>query len=121
MAFPYFLITTLFLFLTLSIFPSHQTTPTISAAPALLPLPPDTPLSPDIAPLLPSPGGSSGTPGSSMPTIPSTRSQNPDMLDPVGPDTALAPFASLPESSAFKIPIKGFGSGFFAFLAVFMI
>ncbi|XP_042009061.1 classical arabinogalactan protein 26-like [Salvia splendens] len=118
MAFPYFLITTLFLSLTLSIFPSHQTSHTISAAPAVLPLPPDTPLSPDIAPLLPSPGGSSRTPGSSMPTIPSTRSQNPDMLGPV---TALAPFGSLPESSAVKIPIKGFGSGFFAFLVVLMI
>ncbi|KAL1543154.1 classical arabinogalactan protein 26-like [Salvia divinorum] len=119
MAFPNLLITTtLFLSLTLSPAPSHQTsarTPTISAAPALLPLPPDAPLSPDVAPLLPSPGGSS------MPTIPSTRSQNPDMLDPVGPDTALAPFGSLPESAAVEIPIRGFGSGFFICLVVFMI
>ncbi|KAH6756168.1 hypothetical protein C2S53_004267 [Perilla frutescens var. hirtella] len=111
---------TLILLLALPI-PSHQINlhnPTISAAPAVLPdppLPPYTELSPDITPLLPSPSGAGGSPaGSSMPTIPSTRSPNPDTLDAVGPDTAFAPSGSLQESSAVKVSINGLKSEFFS-------
>ncbi|MCD9639097.1 hypothetical protein HAX54_023400 [Datura stramonium] len=58
-------------------------------------------ISPDIAPLLPSSGGVV-PPVSSVPTIPSNPSKNPDdMLYPIGPDSAaLAPSAFSPVSSA---------------------
>ncbi|TMW92263.1 hypothetical protein EJD97_013266 [Solanum chilense] len=58
-------------------------------------------ISPDIAPLLPSSGGVV-PPVSSMPTIPSNPSKNPDdVLYPIGPDTAaLGPSAFSPVSSA---------------------
>ncbi|KAL0388706.1 UNVERIFIED_CONTAM: hypothetical protein Sradi_2752400 [Sesamum radiatum] len=102
------------IFLALSL-PSHQLsleTPDIAAAPALLPNPPLSPytgLSPDIAPLLPSPGGTARSPAeSSMPTIPSTRSPNPDTMASIGPDTAVAPSGSLQDSSAVsQVLVKG--------------
>ncbi|KAI3469452.1 hypothetical protein Pfo_026115 [Paulownia fortunei] len=109
------------IFLALSL-PSDQLTletPTISAAPALLPNPPLSPyteLSPDIAPLLPSPGATAHSPvGSSMPTIPSTRSPpNPDTTTSIGPDTAVAPTGSLQDSSAVsQILVKGLKVEFF--------
>ncbi|XP_060198879.1 classical arabinogalactan protein 27-like [Lycium barbarum] len=58
-------------------------------------------ISPDIAPLLPSSGGVV-PPVSSVPTIPSNPSKNPDdMMYPIGPDSAaLAPSAFSPISSA---------------------
>ncbi|KAK4425773.1 hypothetical protein Salat_1771300 [Sesamum alatum] len=99
------------IFLALSL-PSHQLsleTPVIAAAPALLPNPPLSPyteLPPDIAPLLPSPGGTARSPAqSSMPTIPSTRSPNPDTLTAIGPDAAVAPSGSVQDSSA--VSVKG--------------
>ncbi|CAA0839920.1 Unknown protein [Striga hermonthica] len=63
----------------------ETTTAGISAAPALLPDFPYTELSPEIAPLLPTQGGPA------IPTIPSTRSPNPDTIAAVGPDTAAFP------------------------------
>ncbi|GER50138.1 hydroxyproline-rich glycoprotein [Striga asiatica] len=57
----------------------------ISASPALLPDFPYTELSPEIAPLLPTQGGPAS------PTIPSTRSPNPDTITTVGPDKAAFP------------------------------
>ncbi|KAL2534583.1 classical arabinogalactan protein 26-like [Abeliophyllum distichum] len=69
----------------------------ISSAPTLQPNPP---LSPDVSPLLPSPGGVVPPPtGSSLPTIPSDSTQNPDMTGPVGPDTAVAPSGFFQASS----------------------
>ncbi|KAK4348884.1 hypothetical protein RND71_031639 [Anisodus tanguticus] len=58
-------------------------------------------ISPDIAPLLPSSGGVV-PPTSSVPTIPSNPTKNPDdMMYPIGPDSAaLAPSAFSPISSA---------------------
>ncbi|KAJ8541382.1 hypothetical protein K7X08_002198 [Anisodus acutangulus] len=57
-------------------------------------------ISPDIAPLLPSSGGVV-PPTSSVPTIPSNPSKNPDEMLPIGPDSAaLAPSAFSPVSSA---------------------
>ncbi|CAN4092481.1 unnamed protein product [Withania somnifera] len=58
-------------------------------------------ISPDIAPLLPSSGGVV-PPVSSVPTIPSNPSKNPDdMIYPIDPDSAaLAPSAFSPVSSA---------------------
>ncbi|KAF3653749.1 hypothetical protein FXO38_15496 [Capsicum annuum] len=69
-----------------------------------LPVPaasPFTEISPDIAPLLPSSGGVV-PPVSSVPTIPSNPSKNPDdMMYPIDPDSAaLAPSAFSPVSSA---------------------
>ncbi|KAL6581857.1 hypothetical protein OROMI_005871 [Orobanche minor] len=103
--------------------PSHQQsleTSTISAAPALLPVLPYTELSPDIAPLLPSPGGPAL---SAMPTIPSSRSPNPDTIASVGPESAFAPTGGpLQESSAVsQVLVDGligysvFFSGFLAY------
>ncbi|CAI9118702.1 OLC1v1020302C1 [Oldenlandia corymbosa var. corymbosa] len=63
-------------------------TPTIAASPTVLPDPPLSPvreLSPDIAPLLPHPGSNT------IPTIPSSRTPNPDDVSSVGPDPAFAP------------------------------
>ncbi|XP_012827954.1 PREDICTED: classical arabinogalactan protein 26-like [Erythranthe guttata] len=97
------------------IIPSYElitTLPDISAAPALLPDPPTSPyiqeLSPDIAPLLPSSGGPTrSSTGSSMPTIPSTRTPNPDTVSSIGPDTALAPAAGpLQDSSAQGVGVQ---------------
>ncbi|KAK1351860.1 classical arabinogalactan protein 25 [Heracleum sosnowskyi] len=78
---------------------------TIAAAPAVLPTTPLTPstvLPPDIAPLLPS-GGVVPSSGSSIPTIPSNPSQNPDEIAVFGPESAIAPTAPLPESSAMSL------------------
>ncbi|OIT08432.1 hypothetical protein A4A49_04657 [Nicotiana attenuata] len=63
-------------------------------------------ISPDIAPLLPSPGGVV-PPVSSVPTIPSNPSKNPDdEMFPIGPDSAaLAPSAFSPVSSALSISL----------------
>ncbi|PIM97241.1 hypothetical protein CDL12_30289 [Handroanthus impetiginosus] len=99
-------------------------TPSISAAPALLPNAPFTELSPDIAPLLPTPGGSGQSPvGSSIPTIPSTRSPpNPDTTSSIiGPDTAVAPSGSLQDSSAVKGIKVGSFCGFLAYWLVLVI
>nr|GME05187.1 chaperone protein DnaJ 49 [Ipomoea batatas] len=66
---------------------------------------------PDIAPLLPSPSA-----GSSMPTIPSNPSKNPDETLPVIPDSAFAPSQSLPDSSAVSLSSSTcflFGSSLF--------
>ncbi|CAN4122277.1 unnamed protein product [Withania somnifera] len=65
------------------------------------PVPVASEISPDIAPLLPSAGGVV-PPVSSVPTIPSNPSKNPDdMMYPIGPDSAaLAPSAFSPASSA---------------------
>ncbi|KAI4319431.1 hypothetical protein MLD38_033028 [Melastoma candidum] len=85
---------------------------TISAAPAvlpsspasshLLPLPPA--LSPDVEPLLPSPGGSSGSESPSesiLPIIPSSPSPpNPDDVAAPQPELALGPSSSLPVSAS---------------------
>ncbi|XP_009586797.1 classical arabinogalactan protein 25-like [Nicotiana tomentosiformis] len=61
-------------------------------------------ISPDIAPLLPSPGGvvPPASSVSSVPTIPSNPSKNPDdEMFPIGPDNAaLAPSAFSPVSSS---------------------
>ncbi|KAL8105265.1 hypothetical protein AgCh_029164 [Apium graveolens] len=79
---------------------------TIAAAPAVLPTTPLTPstvLPPDIAPLLPSSGGLVPSASSSIPTIPSNPSQNPDEVAAFGPDSAIAPSAPLPESSAMSL------------------
>ncbi|XP_031110828.1 classical arabinogalactan protein 27-like [Ipomoea triloba] len=68
-------------------------------------------VSPDIAPLLPSPSA-----GSSMPTIPSNPSKNPDETLPVIPDSAFAPSQSLPDSSAVSLSSSTcflFGSSLF--------
>ncbi|CAI9765896.1 unnamed protein product [Fraxinus pennsylvanica] len=98
----------------------------ISSAPALQPNPP---LSPDVSPLLPSPGGVVPSPtGSSLPTIPSDSTQNPDMSKPVGPDTAFAPSGLLQATSTEpRLLVTGLKLGtFVGFLAywlflVFMI
>ncbi|XP_019172810.1 PREDICTED: classical arabinogalactan protein 27-like [Ipomoea nil] len=77
----------------------HQTSKleasAISEAPSSSSIPQ---VSPDIAPLLPSPSA-----GSSMPTIPSNPSKNPDETLPVIPDSAFAPSQSLPDSSAVSL------------------
>ncbi|KAI4341709.1 hypothetical protein MLD38_026401 [Melastoma candidum] len=94
---------------------SHQLlhVSTISAAPAvlpsspasspLLPLPPPA-LSPDAEPLLPSPGGSSGSESpteSTLPIIPSSPSPpNPDDVTAPQPEVALGPSSSLPVSAS---------------------
>ncbi|KAL3508037.1 hypothetical protein ACH5RR_033419 [Cinchona calisaya] len=78
-----------------------NTTPTISSAPTILPadppLSPYTELSPEIAPLLPAPGSTT------IPTIPSNPSPNPDEVSSVDPDSAFAPSGSLPASSAVNL------------------
>ena len=76
---------------------------TIAAAPAVLPttpLPPSTEVPPDVAPLLPSSGGVVPSSGYSIPTIPSNPSQDPDEIAAFGPESAMAPSAPIPESSA---------------------
>lgn len=66
-------------------------------------------ISPDIAPLLPSPGGvvPPASSVSSVPTIPSNPSKNPDdEMFPIGPDSAaLAPSAFSPVSSALSLTV----------------
>ncbi|KAL8524894.1 hypothetical protein ACS0TY_014498 [Phlomoides rotata] len=110
-----FLAPLFFFFFLLSTIPNSHQTPTISAAPALLP---DPSLSPDVAPLLPSPSRAARSPsGLSMPTIPSTRTPNPDAMDSVSPDSAVAPSAySIMDSSAFSL--KPF---FFAVLPFWLV
>ncbi|CAA3001903.1 Hypothetical predicted protein [Olea europaea subsp. europaea] len=91
----------------------------ISPAPELQPNPP---LSPDVSPLLPSPGGVVPPPsGSSLPTIPSDSTQNPDMMGPVGPNAAFAPSGSLQASSTeSRFLVTGVKLGtFIGFLASF--
>lgn len=91
---------------TLSISSHRLGLDTIAAAPAVLPTTPLTPaavLPPDIAPLLPSSGGVVPSSSSSVPTIPSNPSQNPDEIAAFGPESAIAPTAPLPESSAMSL------------------
>ncbi|KAL7144558.1 hypothetical protein ABFS83_07G020400 [Erythranthe nasuta] len=111
---------------TVIIIPTYELNlPDISAAPALLPDPPTSPyiqeLSPDIAPLLPSSGGPTrSSTGSSMPTIPSTRTPNPDTVSSIGPDTALAPATGpLQDSSAQGVGVQVFFGLFLAFICYY--
>ncbi|CAI9779785.1 unnamed protein product [Fraxinus pennsylvanica] len=89
----------------------------VSSPPELQPNPP---LSPDVSPLLPSTGGVVPPPtGSSLPTIPSDSTQNPDMMGPVGPDAAFAPSGSLQTSlTESRLIVTGLKLGnFIGFLA----
>ncbi|KAL7105041.1 hypothetical protein ACP275_07G020700 [Erythranthe tilingii] len=111
---------------TVIIIPTYELNlPDISAAPALLPDPPTSPytqeLSPDIAPLLPSSGGPTrSSTGSSMPTIPSTRTPNPDTVSSIGPDIALAPATGpLQDSSAQGVGVQVFFGLFLAFICYY--
>ncbi|KZV28058.1 hypothetical protein F511_33111 [Dorcoceras hygrometricum] len=111
MAYSHFLAASITMFIMASSTMAHSslvnlgTTPTISSAPAVLPYPPPVSpyneLPPDISPLLPSPGGSAHSPAkSSMPTIPSSRSLNPDTTGSKVPGSAFAPSSPLQESSS---------------------